>query len=116
MPGLATYNASNRTLSASVGYAILQAGTQGYLTDAQVVAATSAQDLIDNVNAAVVDPGAASPAQRLSIAKSIQAGKNLGDLSDSRVQAATGVQDLASKTWVDSDPAFPTHLGTNIYG
>lgn len=116
MPGLATYNVSNRVVSMQVGYAILQAGTQEYLTDAGVQGATSADDLIALVNSAIVTTGSESPAQRLSIARSIQEGKNLGDLSDARVAAATGVEDLASKTWVDSDPAFPTHLGVNIYG
>jgi hypothetical protein len=79
--------------------------------------ATSAQDLIDDVNAAVVVPGAESPAQRLSIAKAIQEGKNLGDLSDTRVQAATGVSDLAlTYTWVSNDPnASNGHLGVGIF-
>lgn len=117
MPGLATYPQSNRPTSEMVGWAILQAGKQQYLTDTVVQNATSGQDLIDAVNSAVVSPGAASPAQRLSIARSIQEGVNLGDLSASRVQAATSVQDLASKTWVDpDDAAFPTHLGVNIFG
>ena len=117
MPGLSTYNSSNRAVSAQVGYAILQAGKAGYLTDTQVQNATSAQDLIDDVNGAVVDPGAESPAQRLSIARSIQEGKNLGDLSDARVQGATSVTTLAELTWVTDDAAYATgHLGTNIYG
>lgn len=116
MPGLTTYTNDNRTVSMEVGWAILQAGKAGFLTDSLVQAATSAQDLIDDVNAAVVAPGGESYAQRLSIARSIQEGKNIGDLSDSRVQAATGVQDLASKTWVDSEANFPTHLGVNIFG
>ncbi len=118
MAGLTTYPASNRTVSVMVGYALLQAGKAGYLTDTQVQNATSGQDLIDDVNAAVVAAGAASPAQRLSIARSIQEGVNLGDLSATRVQAATGVSDLAlNYTWVDSDPAAANgHLGVNIYG
>lgn len=117
MSGLLSYNASNRPTSALVGYAILQAGKAGYLTDAQVVAATSGQDLIDAVNAAVVAPGAESLAQRLSIAKSIQEGINLGDLSSTRVQAATSVFDLANTyTWASDDPAINTgHLGVNIF-
>ena len=117
MPGLTTYPNSNRPTSALVGFAILQAGVQGYLTTTTVTNATNAQDLIDAVNAAVVAPGAESPAQRLSIAKSIQEGKNLGDLSDARIQAATTVQSLAEVTWVTDDPAYTTgHLGVNIFG
>jgi hypothetical protein len=117
MPGLSTYPASNRTVSAQVGYSILQAGKQGYLTDAQVVAATSADDLIADVNAAVVTPGGESPAQRLNIARALAEGKALGDLSDTRVQAATSVSDLAlTYTWVSDDPAASNgHLGPDFF-
>lgn len=116
MAGLSTYNQGMQRVSADVGYAILQAGKQGYLTDAQVQAATSAQDLIDDVNAAFVTAGGESYSQRNSIARAIQIGKNLGDLSASRVQAATSVSDLAiTYTWVSSDAASATgHLGVNL--
>ena len=111
MSGLLTYPSSNRIVSQHVGYAILQAGVQGYLTTALVTAATSAQDLIDDVNAAVVGPGAESFSQRNAIARAIQEGANLGDLSASRVQGATTVQSLAELTWVTDDPAYLTgHL------
>lgn len=118
MAGLSSYPASNRQLSAQVGYSILQAGKQGYLTDAQVQSATSADDLIADVVAAVVAPGGESPAQRTDIAKALKTGQNLGDLSDARVQAATSVFDLASTyTWVSDDAAIATgHLGPNFYG
>jgi hypothetical protein len=117
MSGLATYPASNRTVSAQVGYSILQAGVAGFLTDAQVQAATSADDLIADVNGAVVAPGAEAPAQRLNIARALVEGKALGDLSDSRVAAATGVVDLATTyTWVSVDPAASNgHLGPDFY-
>jgi len=118
MAGLSTYPIMNRTVSAMVGYAILQAGKQGYLTDALVQAATSGQDLIDDVNAAVVVPGAESPAQRLNIARAIQEGINLGDLSAARVQAATSVADLATTyTWVSDDAAAVNtgHLGPGFF-
>ena len=117
MAGLLTYPAINKMVSARVGYAILQAGKQGYLTDTLVQNATSGQDLIDDVNAAVVAPGAESPLERLSIARSIQEGVNLGDLSTTRVQAATSVTDLAiTYTWVSDDPAASNgHLGVNIF-
>lgn len=116
MAGLLTYNTVFQQQSADVGFAILQAGKQGYLTDALVVAATSGQDLIDDVNAAVVSPGAESFAQRNSIARAIQEGINLGDLSNARVQAATSVSDLAQTyTWVSNFPASLTgQLGPNL--
>lgn len=117
MSGLTTYNNSNRPTSALVGYAILQSGVAGYLTTALITAATGVDDLIADVNAAVVAPGAEADAQRLSIAKSLREGGNLGDLSDTRVQGATTVQSLAELTWITDDPAYLTgHLGVNIYG
>ena len=115
MPGLSTYNSANRRVSQDVGYAILQSGVQGYLTTALVTAATSADDLIDDVNAAVVDAGAEADPQRNSIARALKIGQGLGDLSDSRVQGATTVQSLAELTWVDQDPSYLTgHLGVNL--
>lgn len=116
MPGLYTYNSAYRQQSADVGFAILQAGKQGYLTDALVQAATSGQDLIDDVYAAVVTPGGESFSQRNSIARAIQEGVNLGDLSTTRVQAATGVTDLAQTyTWVSDYPGSLTgQLGPNL--
>jgi uncharacterized protein YerC len=116
MAGLLTYPSSNRQASADVGFAILQAGVQGYLTNSAVTGAATAQDLIDFVNAAVVAPGAESFSQRNSIARAIQEGKNLGDLSDARVAAATSISDLAQTyTWVSDYPASLTgQLGPNL--
>ena len=116
MSGLLTYPQSERVLSARVGYAILQSGVQGYLTTSLVTAATSLQDVIDDVNAAVVAPGAEANAQRLSITRALTVGGQLGDLSTSRVQASTTVVSLAENTWVDQDPAYTTgHLGVGIF-
>lgn len=118
MPGLTSYVNSTRVLSAQVGYAILQSKPQGYLTDTQVQNAASADDLIANVNAAVVAPGAESPAQRQDIAKALAVGKQIGDLSDARVAAATSVNDLAvTYTWVSEDPnaSVTGHLGPSFY-
>lgn len=115
MSGLATYPTSNQVQSADVGYAILQAGKQGYLTDALIAAATSADDLISDVNSAVVTPGGESFSQRNSIARALKVGQGLGDLSDARVQGATTVQTLAELTWVTNDPSYLTgHLGVNL--
>ena len=119
MAGLYTYPQGERVLSASVGYAILQAFVQGFLTNANVTSATTAQDLIDAVNAAVVGPGAEANKQRLDIVKAIERGKAIGDLSDSRVAAATSANDLAvTYTWCSDDPnaSVSGHLGVGIYG
>lgn len=115
MSGLLTYTVGNRVVSADVGYNIRQAGVQEYLTDAQVAAATSVDDLIADVEGAVVSPGAEAPAQRLTIAKALRIGANLGDLSDARIQGASTVEDLANLTWVSVDSATG-HLGPGIYG
>jgi len=115
MPGVNTYNDAYQQQSADVGYAILQAGVQGYLDDTTIAAATSADDLIATVNAAVVAPGAESLSQRNSIARALKVGQALGDLSDARVQGATTPVTLAELTWVTNDPSYATgHLGVNL--
>jgi hypothetical protein len=115
MSGLLSYNSAYQVQSADVGYAILQAGKQGYLTDALIVAATSADDLIADVNAAIVSPGAEANPQRNSIARALKVGQGLGDLSNARVQGATSVQTLAELTWVTNDQSYLTgHLGPNL--
>lgn len=115
MSGLLTYTNDNRETSALCGYAVLQAGVQGYLTTAGITAATSAQDLIDLVNAAVVAAGSESPAQRNAIARAIQEGANLGDFSATRVQSATTPLSLAELTWATQNPAiYNGFLGPNL--
>ncbi len=115
MSGLLTYPQSNQRVSQDVGYAILQAGKQGYLTTATVTAATGADDLIADVNSAIVTAGAEADPQRNSIARALKIGQGLGDLSDARVQGATTVQTLAELTWVTNDPSYLTgHLGVNL--
>lgn len=113
MSGLNTYHASNRVTSANCGYGIRQAAVQDYLTDAQVAAATTVQDLINNVNAAIVAPGAEANGQRESIVRSLREAAALGDLSDARIQAATTVTGLADLTWVSED-TDTGHLGVNV--
>lgn len=113
MSGLLTYRVENQQTSALVGYAIRQAGQQGYLTSAQVVAATTIQDLVDDVNNAIVAPGAEADSQRNSITRALYEGAQLGDLSDARIQAATSLTDLANLTWVSED-ADTLHLGSNL--
>lgn len=118
MAGSYAYNSSLRQLSASVGFALLQAYVQLYLTNTNVTSATTAQDLIDAVNAAVVGPGSEAGLQRLDIVRAIERGKALGDLSDSRVAAATSVSDLAQTyTWVSEYPASANgQLGVGVLG
>ena len=116
MSGLLTYPASNRVVSEMVGYALRQAGAAGYLTNSNVTGAATGQDLIDIVNAAVVAPGAESPAQRLNIARAIQEGVNLGDLSPTRVAAATSLADLVDQTWCTADDPLTAHLGPSFFG
>lgn len=118
MAGLYSYGNGTRQLSASVGFALLQAFVQLYLTNANVTGASTAQDLIDAVNSAVVGPGSASGLQRGDIVRAIERGKAIGDLSDARVAAATSVSDLAQTyTWVSEYPASANgQLGVGIFG
>lgn len=113
MSGLLTYRDAERQTSALCGYGVRQAGIQGYLTTAQVTAATTVQDLVDNVNNAVVSPGAEADSQRNSIVRCLKEGAALGDFSDSRIQAATTVESLAQDTWI-SDDLSTGHLGINL--
>lgn len=115
MSGLTTYPAENRVLSQTVGYSLRQAFTGGYLSNTQVANATTAEDLVADVNAAVVTAGAEAGAQRLNIVNAIRRGAALGDLSDARIQAATTVEDLVQDTWASEDPST-SHLGVGIYG
>jgi len=85
------------------------------LTDAQVAAATTAEDLVSDVEGAVVDAGAEAGAQRINIINAIRRGAALGDLSDGRIQAATTVEGLVQDTWASEDPNT-SHLGVGIYG
>jgi hypothetical protein len=85
------------------------------LTNTQVANATTAEDLVDDVTAAVVPAGSEAGAQRLNIINAIRRGAALGDLSDTRIQAATTVEELVQDTWASEDSATG-HLGPGIYG
>lgn len=112
MAGLNTYRDAERQTSQLAGFGIRQAGIQSYLTDANVVAATTVEDLVANVEAAVVPPGSADPSQRQSIVRSLREAAALGDLSDARIQAATTVVGLSNLTWASD---FPNdYLGINL--
>jgi hypothetical protein len=112
LSGLNTYNQAFRVQSQLVGLALRQADIQNYLSDAQVVAATTAEDLVADVQGAVVSPGAEADAQRQSIIAAIREGARLGDLSDARIQAATTVEGLVQDTWASDFPT--TYLGPTL--
>ena len=112
MSGLLTYSQSERPTSQLVGLALRQAFVQLFLTNTQVAAATTAQDLIDDVNAAIVGPGSEANGQRESIVRAIGRGAALGDLSDARIQAATTVEGLVQETWASELPT--SILGPNL--
>lgn len=108
-----TLHAEYEQLSTLAGYGIRRAGVVGILTNAQVIAATSAEDLEVIVEAAL--PGtvhAEYAEEQIMTDLSLKRGKAIGDFSDSRVQAATSVEDLAEKTFAaDGDL---THQGQRI--
>jgi hypothetical protein len=101
-------------LSQLAGYGVRRAGVVGILTNAQVVAATSAEDL-----EAIVQAGppatvhAEYEVEALMTDRSLKFGKALGDFSDTRVQAATSVEDLAEKTSA-ADESDLAHHGPRI--
>ena len=114
MSGLLTYNQSFRPTSQLVGFDLRKAGVLGYLTNTQVANATTAEDLVDDVNAAIVDPGAEAGQLRQVIVRSIREGAALGDLSDARIQAATTVEGLVQDTWASDFPT--TYTGPTLLG
>jgi hypothetical protein len=99
MSGLLTYSQSARVQSQLVGLGLRQAGIQGYLTNTQVSNATTAEDLVDDVNAAIVGPGAEAGAQRESIVRAIREGAAL-------------VEGLVADTWASELPS--TYLGPTL--
>ncbi len=109
MSGLLTYNQSLRPTSQLVGLSLRKAYINLFLTNTQVANATTAEDLVDDVNAAIVGPGSEAGALRESIVRAIREGAAIGDLSDARIQAATTVEDLVQDTWASDFPA--TYLG-----
>jgi len=114
LSGLLTYPNGNRVPSQLVGFALRQAFIQLYLTNTQVAAATTAEDLVVDVQGAIVPAGSEADAQRQNIIAAIREGARLGDLSDARIQAATTVEDLVQDTWASE---FPTgYLGPTLFG
>ena len=86
-------------LSTMDGHAVRRAGTVGIITDAQVVAATSADDL--STDAQNVPNTVHQEYQQWEPQQTQQAlarGEAIGDFTDARVQASTSVESLAEKT------------------
>ena len=83
-------------LSQVVGQNVRSAGRQDLLTDAQVIAATSAADLQANITAAVCHADI-EPAKR-RINRAIGYGIPSGEFSAAAIQACTSVNDVIALT------------------
>lgn len=101
MAGLITLHEDARKLSALTGYGVRQAGIVALLTDAQVAAATTVEDLVANVQAAIGHEELGN--QKLQTIKALRVGAMQGEYSDARIQAATTVAGLALETWASQD-------------
>lgn len=101
-------------LSALAGYGVRRAGVVGILTNAQVVAAATAEELEAIVQAG---PPATVHAEydfeAIETDRALKFGDALGDFSDARVAAATSVEDLAEKTSA-ADESDLNHHGPRI--
>jgi hypothetical protein len=101
--------------SAMNGYTVRRAGIDGILTNAQVIAATSAEDLEAIVEAGL--PGTIHSeyeVEQINTDRALKFGDALGDFSDTRVAAATSVEDLAEKTNA-ADETDLGHLGPQLF-
>lgn len=108
MAGLSTLHESEKNTSVVVGQNLRRADVINYLTDAQVVGASTAEDLVTYVQNAPVH--AEYEQDRLQVIKAIRAGAASGEFSDARIQAATSIADLVSDTWASAE-SDQTHLG-----
>lgn len=101
-------------ISQLAGYGVRRAGTIGLLTNAQVVSATSAEDLEAIVEAALLATVHEEySVQQLMVDRSLKFGDAIGDFTDARVAAATSVEDLAEKT-AAGDESDLVHQGVEI--
>jgi len=106
----AVLHAEYEEQSAMNGYGVRRAGVIGIITDAQVVAATSAEDLEVIVEAGL--PGTIHSeyeVEQFNTDRALKFGDALGDFSDTRVAAATGYEDLAEKTEAASETDLAHH-------
>lgn len=110
----AILHAEYDALSSLAGYGVRRAGVIGLLTNAQVVAATSAEGLEAILEADL--PGtvhAEYAVEQIQSDRALKFGDAIGDFTDTRVQAATSVEDLAEKTNA-ADESDLGHLGPHI--
>lgn len=109
-PGL---HASEQNTSLLIGLNVRRAGIRDmYLTDAQVAAAASIDDLITNIEAAVVH--SQYEADKQQVIRALRFGKANGDFSNARVAAATSVEDLVDLTYAEN--AAEDKLGPHMAG
>lgn len=106
-------HASEQPTSALIGYNVRRAGVLDFISNANVVAATGVDDLIDNVEAAFAP--AEYDVMKQRVIRALRFGKANGDLSDARVAAATTVEELADLTWAAEDDDN-NHLGPGMIG
>lgn len=101
-------------LSSLAGYGVRQAGVVGALTDAQVVAATSAEDLIADLDSVPATVHSEYEFTALNAQRALARGDAIGDFSDTRVAASTGYENLAEKTNAADEANDLGHLGPRI--
>lgn len=109
----ATLHAENEIISAISGYGVREAGVIGALTDAQVVAASGASDLITDLDTPPGTVHAENDFLVLNAQRSLQVGKAIGDFTDARVDSCSTVEQVAELT-VAADEASLTHVGPTI--
>lgn len=100
-------------LSSLAGYGVRQAGIVGTLTNAQVVAAATAEELVAILDTVPGTVHAEYEFSALNSQRSLQRGDAIGDFSDTRVAASTSVENLAEKTNA-ADENDLGHLGPFI--
>lgn len=110
----AVLHAEYEELSAIVGYGIRRAGIVGVLTNANILSATSAEDLEVIVEAGLPPTVHAEyEVEQIMTDLSLKRGDALGDFSNSRVAAADTIAGLVNSTNAADDPDTG-HLGPQI--
>ena len=108
-----TLHEEYRHLSSLAGYGVRQSGIVGALTTTQVTAATSAEDLVTNLDSVPGTVHGEYDVTALNAQRALQRGDAIADFTDARVQAATTVESLAQDTEVANDPDTG-HLGPRM--
>lgn len=108
-----TQHSEYETLSALAGYGVRAAGVAGLLSDAEVAAATSAEDLVANLDSFPGTSHIENEFTSLNAQLALKRGDAIGDFSNSRIAAATTVEEVASLTFAE-DEADQRHLGPRI--